>query len=43
MLLADPTLPEGEVADDHPERCRVDRIAVETVIEACERLLSRVS
>lgn len=39
-LLADPTLPEGEMADDHPERCRVDRITVEQVIEACERLLA---
>jgi heptosyltransferase-2 len=43
ILLADPTLPEGEVADDHPERCRVDRITVESVVEACDRLLSRVS
>jgi heptosyltransferase-2 len=40
ILLADPTLPESEVADDHPERCRVDRITLESVLEAAERLLS---
>jgi heptosyltransferase-2 len=43
VLLADPALPESEVADDHPERCRVDRIATGAVIEACDRLLSGVS
>lgn len=40
ILLADPTLPEGEVADDHPERCRVDRITVEQVRGAVERVLA---
>ncbi len=40
-LIADPTLPEEEVANDHPERCRVDRIAFEPVAEAAERLLKR--
>lgn len=38
-LAADPSLPEEEVADDHPERCRVDRIETAAVIEAAERLL----
>lgn len=38
-LLADPTLPEDQMADDHAERCRVDRIMVEQVVEACDRLL----
>lgn len=38
-LLADPTLPEEEVSNDHPERCRVDRIAYERVAEAVEELL----
>jgi heptosyltransferase-2 len=43
MLVADPTLPETEVADDHPERCRVDRITLEAVLGAAERVLSRAS
>lgn len=38
-LVADPTLPEEEVSNDHPERCRVDRIAYERVAEAVEELL----
>ena len=43
LVLADPDLPEGELANDYPERCRIERIGVERVIEACERLLSRAS
>ena len=38
-LLADPTLPDPEIANDHPERCRIDRIAFESVREAVDRLL----
>jgi heptosyltransferase-2 len=34
ILVADPTLPVDEVADEHPERCRVDRISVEQVVGA---------
>ncbi len=34
LLLADPTLPETELANDHPDRCRVDRITEEAVWEA---------
>jgi heptosyltransferase-2 len=41
-LVADPTLPASEVADDHPERCRIDRIATETVIEAVDEVLRGV-
>lgn len=41
ILIADPTLPESEVADDHPERCRIDRISTEAVIEAANALLDR--
>lgn len=33
-VVADPSLPPDEVADDHPERCRIDRIGLETVVEA---------
>lgn len=39
VLLADPTLPETELANDHPERCRVDRISLETVLAAIDRLI----
>jgi heptosyltransferase II len=31
-LVADPELPMSEVADDHPERCAIERIALEDVI-----------
>lgn len=39
-VVADPGLPESEVADDHPDRCAIDRISVERVIEALSRALS---
>lgn len=39
VLVADPTLPPSEVADDHPQRCRIDAISTQTVIEAVERVL----
>ena len=42
-LLADPTLPETEVADDHPDRCRIDRVETAQVIAAAESLLNRTS
>ncbi len=41
LLLADDDLPEGDLANDHPERCRVDRIPHEAVLAAVERLLAR--
>lgn len=37
-LTAAPDLPPAEVADDHPDRCRIDRIPVETVLDAARRL-----
>lgn len=40
ILVADPTLPETEVADDHPERCAIERISLESVVEASEKALS---
>ncbi|MBX3402825.1 MAG: glycosyltransferase family 9 protein [Phycisphaeraceae bacterium] len=40
-IAADPALSAGEVADDHPERCRIDRIEVARVIEAVEKVLKR--
>lgn len=40
---ADPTLPAEMVADEHPERCRIDRIEVERVWAAVERVLGRTA
>jgi len=40
ILLGDPTLEPEQSANDHPERCRVDRIETRTVIEAVEALLA---
>lgn len=39
ILVADPTLPDSELADDHPDRCRVDRIGLDDVLRAVENLL----
>ncbi|MFU8828626.1 MAG: glycosyltransferase family 9 protein [Phycisphaerales bacterium] len=41
-LLADPSLPEEEVSNDHPERCRIERISLEDVVAAASKLLSGV-
>ncbi|MDX2016464.1 MAG: glycosyltransferase family 9 protein [Planctomycetota bacterium] len=41
ILLADPTLPEDLVADEHPERCRVDRIQEEDVRAAVSAIIRR--
>lgn len=35
-----PDLPEEEIYDDHPDDCRIDRIAVDAVIAAADRLLA---
>lgn len=40
ILLADPGLPETELANDHPDRCRIDRIELAAVIEAVDRQLA---
>lgn len=40
IVVADPTLPPEEVSNDHPERCRIERIEVATVREAAERVLA---
>mgnify|MGYP002382308340 CR=1 FL=1 len=31
-----PTLPEAESANDHPDRCRIDRIGLDRVVEAAD-------
>lgn len=41
ILVADPSLPPTDVADDFPERCRIDRIALDEVIAGADRLLAR--
>lgn len=38
ILVADPTLPAEELANDHPERCRIDRISFEEVAAAVDRV-----
>lgn len=40
ILIADPTLPAGESANDHPERCAIDRIGLDTVRDAADGLLA---
>lgn len=39
-LLADPTLPEEEVANDHPDRCKVENITLDDALTAANTLLS---
>lgn len=39
-LVADPTLPPDQVSDDHPERCRIERIEQATVWAAVEQVLA---
>jgi heptosyltransferase-2 len=38
-VVADPTLPPETTANEHPERCRIDRIEVERVVGAVEQAL----
>ncbi|MBZ0172338.1 MAG: glycosyltransferase family 9 protein [Phycisphaerales bacterium] len=40
VLVADPTLPADQVANDHPDRCSIDRIDLRSVIGATDELLS---
>jgi heptosyltransferase-2 len=39
VLVADPTLPPDEVADDHPERCSINRIQLADVVKATDSVL----
>jgi len=41
VIVADPTLPADEVADDHPSRCAIEGIALQTVVESVDRVLGR--
>lgn len=38
VLLADPTLRPDEIANDHPDRCRIDRVSFEEVAAAVDRV-----
>lgn len=44
LVLADPefvaSLPEGETANDHPQRCRIDLIEVARVVQAADERLA---
>ncbi len=39
-LTADPTLPRDQLADDHPERCRIEQIDVPRVLAAMDGALA---
>ncbi|GJQ28740.1 MAG: ADP-heptose--LPS heptosyltransferase [Phycisphaerae bacterium] len=41
IVLADPTLPAHEVANDHPTRCAMHHITVERVWQAVQSVLAR--
>jgi heptosyltransferase II len=43
VLLSDPDLPDDLVADEHPDRCRIDRITTEQVFAAVDAELTRQS
>src|SRR5205085_6498257 len=40
-IVADPTLPPELNANEHPERCRIDRIETGRVIRAVDEVLER--
>ena len=39
ILVADETLPPGEVSNDHPERCRIENISLKAVVGASDGML----
>lgn len=39
VLVADPSLPSDQLANDHPERCRIEKITTGTVLAAVGQLL----
>ena len=39
ILLADPTLPEEEVANDHPDRCAINNITLDQTLQAARAAL----
>jgi len=43
IILADPTLPETQSANDHPDRCAIEHIDVTTVLQAVDHVLNAAS
>jgi len=43
IMRANPDLPEEEVADDHPEKCRIEQIKLGDVVAGANSLLAGVS
>ncbi|MDX2118527.1 MAG: glycosyltransferase family 9 protein [Planctomycetota bacterium] len=43
IIVADPTLAEDQSANDHPERCAIEHISVERVIEGADAVLGAAS
>lgn len=41
VITADPTLPDSELSNDHPQRCAIERIELERVTVAADEVLSR--
>ncbi len=39
VIVADPTLPMGEIADDHPQRCAIDKIELDRVVASVDALV----
>lgn len=39
ILVADETLPPGEISNDHPERCAIEHIPFEAVVSAADGML----
>ena len=39
ILIADETLPPGEISNDHPERCAIENIPFEAVMSAADGML----
>lgn len=42
IIVADPTLPASESANDHPQRCAIDNIAYTRVQDATDSILQRI-
>jgi heptosyltransferase-2 len=40
IVVADPTLPESEFSNDHPERCAITKIAIDRVVSAVDSVLA---
>lgn len=39
IIVADPSLPDTEVADEHPQRCRIDKVETARVVAAVDEML----